>query len=131
MSLRTFQVGTPRRRGEGLRIGAVRYPPRGVSKPDYARLDYFDVWFPLLAPSRKLLGSLRGTERTPATVRRFFDRYEREILSNTDSKQALLLLAAIAERMPVSVGCYCEDESVCHRSVLLELLRRAMQGEVE
>ncbi len=128
MAIRSFRIGTPRPRGEGLRVGAVRFLPRGVQKKDYARLDYFDVWLPLLSPSRKLFAwALKGAglERDPEL---FFARYAREMTANTDARQTIALLAALGRRTAIAVGCYCADESRCHRSALLQLLRAAEPG---
>lgn len=121
LQLRAVQLGTARDPGEGLRIGTVRYLPRGVRKQDYARQDYFDVWLPSLAPSRELLSQLKNEE---LSLSRFFARYRSE-MSQTEPHQIILLLAELATRTPLSVGCYCEDESQCHRSVLVELIRKA------
>ena len=123
MQLRTVQLGTPRLKDEGLRIGTVRLLPRGVKKQDYARKDYFDVWLPILAPSRELLREFKNRELTPAA---FFRRYKKE-MSAPECRQTLQLLAAFAQRTPVSVGCYCQDESLCHRGVLVELIRAAVK----
>jgi len=122
LKLGTFRVGTRRRRSEGLRIGTVRFLPRGVLKRDDARRDYFDVWFPAVAPSRGLVGWLKSRTSSPAVQRRFAARYRRE-MQTADAARALELLAAIAQRTPISVGCYCEDEHRCHRSIPLELIR--------
>src|SRR5512137_393863 len=94
--IRTFQAGTPHKRGEGLRVGVVRYLPRGVKKKDYPRLDYFDVWLPLLAPSRELMKWVHvdPTERWST----FVVRYRREMLNHTDSRQAIQLLAKLAKQ---------------------------------
>lgn len=121
LQLRAVQLGAPRDPDEGLRIGTVRYLPRGVRKQDYARQDFFDVWLPTLAPSRELLAQVKH-EGLP--VSRFFARYRSE-MSETEPRQTIELLAEMAKRTPISVGCYCEDESQCHRSVLAELIRQA------
>ncbi len=122
LKLRTYRIGTPRQSGEGLRIGTVRYLPRGVRKQDYARLDQFDVWFPLVAPSQALVRWLR--EKTETRWAKFTERYQRE-MQRTDSRQAIQLLAEIARKTPISVGCYCEDETHCHRSILRKLIEEA------
>lgn len=121
MHLRTVRLGSPRTQGEGLRIGTVRYLPRGVRKSDLARRDYFDVWLPILAPSRKLLQQFKSGKGTTA---QFFAAYRRE-MKETDARQTIQLLAALARQTPIAVGCYCEDEAQCHRSVLIELIRDA------
>lgn len=123
--LSMFQIGTPRKRDEGLRLGTVRYLPRGVYKNDYAKLDLFDVWLPILAPSRKLLDWLKERVPTPQISKTFFARYERELLSNTDARQVIQTLAALAQKTPISIGCYCEDEARCHRHVLYKVIKSA------
>ena len=127
--LRTFRVGTPREAGEGLRIGAVRFLPRGVKKEDYARLDYFDVWFPLLAPSSELLGWLKSRDWPSEKIRwsKLETRYLAE-MNKTDARQAIKLLAELSRTTRLSIGCYCEDESACHRSILRKLIERAARG---
>lgn len=118
---KSVQLGSPRSRGEGLRIGTARYLPRGVHKEDYAKLDYFDVWLPNLAPSRELLRQFKHDE---VSLKGFFKKYRSE-MKETDARQLIQLLAATAQRTPISVGCYCEDERQCHRSVLADLIRAA------
>ena len=122
LKLRIYQLGTARQRGEGLRIGVVRHLPRGVRKEDYARLDYFDVWFPNVAPSAELLHWMHEDQET--RWGRFVVRYMRE-MKQPDSRHAIELLAALAQRTPLSIGCFCSDESHCHRSVLRDLIGRA------
>src|SRR5512145_518297 len=99
--LGTFRIGSPRSRGEGLRVGIVRFLPRGVKKEDYARLDYFDVWFPLLAPSSELLKSMKSGKWSSEQVRwsKFRERYIAE-MNKTDARQAIQLLAALARATP-------------------------------
>jgi len=120
MSIFIVQLGTPRRRGEGLRLGTVRRPPRGVPKADFARLDYYDVWFPNLAPSAELVREAQEAtdERAWAAYRRKF----RSQMSAPDRSRELDLLAALSHHTNLSLGCYCQDETRCHRSVLRELL---------
>ncbi|HUI78618.1 MAG TPA: DUF488 family protein [Bryobacteraceae bacterium] len=120
MSIFIVQLGTPRKRGEGLRIGTVRRPPRGVPKSDFARLNYYDVWFPNLSPSAELVRKALGAEDVKewAAFRRKFRRE----MSAHDACRELDLLAALSHHTNLSVGCYCRDESRCHRSVLRELL---------
>src|SRR2546425_40100 len=115
------RAGSPRQRGEGLRIGAVRFLPRGVSKRDYARKNHFDVWLPSLAPSRPLLTRFL---KSGMPVAPFFRQYRKE-MENTEPRQVIRLLAEIAKRTPIAICCYCEDERRCHRSVLIELIRKA------
>jgi len=117
----TARAGSPRQRGEGLRIGTVRFLPRGVSKKDYARKNYFDVWLPSLAPSRQLLSRFLKAGMPVAT---FFRQYRTE-MEGTEPRQVIRLLAEIAKRTPIAICCYCEDEARCHRSVLIELIRKA------
>jgi uncharacterized protein YeaO (DUF488 family) len=121
LQVQSVRAGSPRKRGEGLRIGAVRFLPRGVSKSNYGRKNYFDVWLPSLAPSRPLLTRFLKSGMPVAT---FFRRYRKE-MENTEPRQAIKLLAEIAKRTPIAICCYCEDETRCHRSVLIELIRRA------
>ena len=124
MAVRVVRLGTPRVAGEGLRIGTVRRPPRGVPKAEYAKRDYYDVWFPNLAPSLETM-KLAQQARTPAEWQAFVRRYRAE-MAEPEHAHALALLAALSKASDFSVGCYCEDESHCHRSVLRELL--AEQG---
>lgn len=120
MAIAIVRLGTPRKRGEGLRIGTVRRPPRGVPKADFAKLDYYDVWFPNLSPSAELVAEAlhAADDKAWAAFRRKF-RHE---MSAPDRSRELDVLAALSHHTNLSVGCYCEDESRCHRSVLRELL---------
>jgi uncharacterized protein YeaO (DUF488 family) len=120
MSILIVQLGTPRKRGEGVRLGTVRRPPRGVPKSDFARLDYYDVWFPNLSPSAELVHEALGAadERAWGAFRRKFRQEMRQL----DRSRELDLLAALSHQTSLSLGCHCEDESRCHRSVLRELL---------
>src|SRR5262245_7128599 len=126
LKLRTFRLGDPPKRGEGLRIGTTRRPPRGVPRSRWQRDHYFDIWFPLLAPSAGLIRRFRRS-RT-GDLRVFFVSYERELLRDAERRQALDLLAALALRIPISIGCFCEDESCCHRSRLRKLIERAARN---
>lgn len=110
LKLGTFRIGTPRRRGEGLRLGTVRFLPRGVPKRDYARRDYFDVWFPAVAPSRGLVRWLKSRTWSPAVQRRYATCYRREMRA-PDAVRALELLAAIARRTAISIGCSAKTSS--------------------
>lgn len=124
LKIRTYQLGTSRQVSEGLRIGVVRFPPRGVRKEDYARRNYYDVWLPLLAPSRDLLRWIHARDVSDAGVwREFTKRYRNEMLNNTNSRQTIRLLAKLAQRTPIAVGCHCADEKRCHRSLLLQLIQ--------
>ena len=120
MSVRVVRLGTPRGRGEGLRIGTVRRPPRGVPKKDFARQNWYDVWFPNLAPSLETM-KLGLSAETPAQWNQFAHRYKKE-MSSPEAKHDLALLAALSHHTNFSVGCYCEDEDHCHRSLLKQLL---------
>ena len=117
-----MRLGTPRRRGEGVRIGTARRPPRGVRKSDYARLNYYDAWLPELAPSQKLVSWALSQPWTDVRWKRFASTYRRE-MRDTRAERLIELLAALSKRANLSVGCYCEDERRCHRSLLRELLR--------
>ena len=124
--LRTYQLATPREPGEGLRVGVVRFPPRGVPRADLARLGYYDVWLPALAPSRALLAWIRSRYEQPSAWRTFRVRYARE-LAAPEARRLVELLAAAARRTPIAIGCYCEDEARCHRSVLRRVIAAAMR----
>lgn len=124
MPIRVVRLGSPRLPGEGLRLGTVRRPPRGVRKEDFARRDYFDLWFPDLAPSAPLVSWALSEPWTDARWKRYARAYQREI--RTPAAQRLIgLLAALSRQTDLSVGCYCEDESRCHRSLLRDLLVEA------
>ncbi len=120
MTIHIVRLGTPRRPGEGLRIGTVRRPPRGVKKEDYAARDIYDVWFPNLSPSEELVKEALGAA-DERSWRSFKRKFLAELKAPGPSKD-LDLLAALSHHTNVSVGCYCEDESRCHRSILRELL---------
>ena len=120
MSLRIVRLGTPRSRGEGIRIGTVRRPPRGVPKSEFAKRNWYDVWFPTLAPSLPTM-KLGLAARTPAQWNRYARKYRAE-MSRPDAVHAIRLLAELSRTTDFSVGCYCEDERWCHRSILRKLL---------
>ena len=120
MAVSIVRLGTPRRKGEGLRIGTVRFPPRGVPKADIAKRDFYDVWFPNLAPSPEMLKLGLGAA-TDAEWKRFVRRFEREMKA-PEARRTLDLLAALSHGASFSVGCYCADASRCHRSLLREML---------
>jgi uncharacterized protein YeaO (DUF488 family) len=122
VALRIVRLGSARRRGEGLRIGTARRPPRGVRKADYARRNFYDVWLPELAPSQKLVGWALAAPWSDARWRAFARRYRREMRSPA-AQHLIDVLAALSRRTNLSVGCYCEREERCHRSLLRELLR--------
>jgi uncharacterized protein YeaO (DUF488 family) len=121
MAIRIVRLGTARLAKEGLRIGTVRRPPRGVRKKDYARLDYFDLWLPELSPSAPLVSWLLSESITPKRWSAFERRYRHE-MAQPAAKRFINLLAALSSQTNFSVGCYCDDESHCHRSVLKRLL---------
>lgn len=121
MSIRVVRLGTPRLPGEGLRIGTVRRPPRGVPKSEFAKQNWYDVWFPNLAPSVATM-KLGLEAETPPQWNAFARKYRAE-MNTPEAKHTLALLAALSQSTDFSVGCYCEDESHCHRSILKELLR--------
>jgi len=120
MPVRIVRLGTPRLPNEGLRIGTVRRPPRGVPKSAFASGDWYDVWFPTLAPSAEVMGLGRGAA-TDAQWQSFVRHYRAE-MKRPEAEHALALLAAMSHGADFAVGCYCEDESRCHRSILRELL---------
>jgi uncharacterized protein YeaO (DUF488 family) len=120
MSLRIVRLGSARAAGEGLRLGTVRRPPRGVPKDRHASGNWYDLWLPDLAPSDALVVAARAAD-SPAAWRAFGRRYRAE-LARPESRRLLALLAALSHRTDLSVGCYCEDEARCHRSILREAL---------
>ena len=120
MSVRIVRLGSPRLPGEGLRIGTVRRPPRGVPKADFAKRDFYDVWLPNLAPSEALVKQALGAEDERAW-KTFVRKYRAEMKA-PDANRVLDLLAALSHETSFSVGCYCADETRCHRSILRELL---------
>jgi len=120
MAVRIVQLGSPRTRDEGLRIGTVRRPPRGVPKSEFASRNYYDVWLPNLAPSEQLLKAGRSA-KDDTDWRSFAKRYRSE-MSRAENSRVLDLLAALSHQANFSVGCYCNDEQRCHRSALRQLL---------
>lgn len=120
MAMRVVRLGSPRTAGEGLRIGTVRRPPRGVPKADFAKRDFYDVWLPALSPSEGLVKLALGAKDERAW-KTFVRRYRAEMKA-PEASHLLDLLAALSHRTSFSVGCYCADERRCHRSVLRELL---------
>jgi uncharacterized protein YeaO (DUF488 family) len=122
--IHVVRLGTPRGKREGLRLGTVRRPPRGVKKSDYARLDYYDVWLPELAPTSPLVSWALSE---PWTDRRWaqYARKYRAQMKRPEAQRLIALLAALSRQTDFSVGCYCERESRCHRSLLRELLAEA------
>lgn len=122
MAIRIVRLGTPRAPNEGLRLGTVRRPPRGVKKEDFARRDYYDLWLPALAPSQPLVSRAMSQPWTLARWKKFARQYRAE-MNRPEPKQMIELLARLSHEVSFSVGCYCEREERCHRSVLTELLR--------
>jgi uncharacterized protein YeaO (DUF488 family) len=121
MGVHIVRLGTPRQAGEGVRIGTVRRPPRGVRKQDYAARNYYDAWLPELAPSTPLVSFALSKPFTPARWASYSRRYRSEMKAPA-AQRLLALLAALSKHTEFSVGCYCEDESHCHRSLLRQLL---------
>ncbi|HEU0006593.1 MAG TPA: DUF488 family protein [Terriglobia bacterium] len=120
MAVRVVRLGSKRSEGEGIRIGTVRLPPRGIPKAEFASQNWYDVWFPNLAPSlgtMKLAQSSQTTRQWTAFVKKY-----RAEMAMPDNRHSLALLATLSHHTNFSVGCYCEDEAHCHRSVLRTLL---------
>ncbi|MEA2764960.1 MAG: hypothetical protein QOK07_1364 [Gemmatimonadaceae bacterium] len=124
MSIRVVRIGSPRHPAEGLRLGTVRRPPRGVKKEDYARRDFFDVWMPDLAPRADLVSWALSEPFTPARWSRYEKAY-RSQMKEPSARRLISLLAALSHQTDFSVGCYCADETKCHRSILRDLLSDA------
>ncbi len=120
MVVRVVRLGSEREKDEGLRIGTVRRPPRGVPKSKFAAQNWYDVWFPNLAPSVETMKAAQ--QATTAKAWTAFTRKYRAEMATADNARAIELLAALSHRTNFSVGCYCEDEAHCHRSVLRALL---------
>jgi uncharacterized protein YeaO (DUF488 family) len=120
MPITIVRLGSPRKAKEGLRLGTVRRPPRGVPKSEYAKKDFYDVWLPNLSPSQALMkvGKAAHDKRSWS----IFERKFRSEMNAPDAGKILDLLAALSHRTDFSVGCYCNDESRCHRSILRQLL---------
>lgn len=123
MTVFIVKLGSPRLSGEGLRLGTVRRPPRGVPKAELAARDWYDLWFPVLAPSADTLRQWK-TDPSPAHWPAFSKRYRAE-MDAPDARHTIALLAALSHRTDFSVGCYCADEAHCHRSLLRALLADA------
>jgi len=120
MAIRVVQLGSPRTPGEGLRVGTVRRPPRGVPKAEHASRDFYDVWLPELAPSEGLVKE--GLHAADERAWRAFARRYRAEMKRPDALRLLVVLAALSRQAKLSVGCYCAEEGRCHRSVLKALL---------
>ena len=123
MSVRIVRLGTPRSADEGPRLGTVRRPPRGVPKSEFAKRDFYDAWYPNLAPSVETMKLGQGAE-TAAQWSRFVKAYRSE-MARPDAARTIEVLALLSRHANFSLGCYCEDESRCHRSLLRELLSSA------
>lgn len=121
MAIKVVRLGSPRTAGEGLRLGTVRRPPRGVPKAEYGERDFYDVWLPELAPSETLLKAARGA-RDARAWRAFVRRYRAE-MKTPSATRLLILLSVLSQGTAFSVGCFCPDEERCHRSILAALLR--------
>ncbi len=129
MSVRVVRLGTPRHPDEGTRIGTVRRPPRGVPKAEFASRDFYDVWFPNLSPSPELVKHALASQADLSAAGEkewaAFTRGYRAEMARPENAHAIALLAAMSKSSNFSVGCYCEDEARCHRSILRALLRQA------
>lgn len=128
MTLRIVRLGEPRRPDEGLRIGTVRRPPRGVPKEEFASRDFYDVWMPLLSPTPELVKQAQAAQAAHDKDQQdkgwqTFVRHFRAEMRDGDASRLLDMLAALSHQTNLSVGCYCEEEAHCHRSVLRELLK--------
>lgn len=123
MAIRIVRLGSPRSQDEGLRLGTVRRLPRGVPKSEFGRRDYYDVWYPLLSPTPELVAeALAAQDAGDDKAWRAFVRRFRAEMAAPDASRTLDLLAALSHQTNFSMGCYCEDEAHCHRSILRELL---------
>ena len=129
MTVRIVRLGTPRHPGEGTRIGTVRRPPRGVPKAEFASGDWYDVWFPNLSPSPELVKLALASQSDLSAVGEkewaAFTRGYRKEMADPENAHAIALLATLSRQSNFSVGCYCENEARCHRSILRALLRDA------
>jgi uncharacterized protein YeaO (DUF488 family) len=120
VAIAIVRLGSPRRTDEGLRLGTVRRPPRGVRKTEFAARDFYDVWLPSLAPSQELMALVRGAQDERSW--RTFERKFRAEMNKPDAARVLDLLAALSHQTSFSMGCYCENEERCHRSILRQVL---------
>jgi uncharacterized protein YeaO (DUF488 family) len=120
MPIAVVRLGSARGPREGLRIGTVRRPPRGVPKTQFAKLDFYDVWLPNLAPSQELVAFAQRSKGEPSW--KIFERKYRAEMNKADTARVLDLLAAFSHHTNFSIGCYCENELRCHRSILKKLL---------
>jgi uncharacterized protein YeaO (DUF488 family) len=124
MAIRVVRLGTPRLRDEGLRVGTVRRPPRGVPRSEYGARDYYDVWLPELAPSAPVVSAAMAAPWTDARWRQFARAYRRE-MSAPQARHLIEMLASLSHQTDFAVGCYCENAERCHRALLRELLKAA------
>ena len=124
MAIRVVRLGTARAPGEGLRLGTVRRPPRGVKKEDYGRRNFYDTWLPELAPSAPLVSWALSEPWTDLRWETYAERYRAE-MRQPSAQRLIALLAGLSAQTNFSLGCYCEDESRCHRSLLRTLLADA------
>ncbi|HEY4734484.1 MAG TPA: DUF488 family protein [Gemmatimonadaceae bacterium] len=124
MAIRVVRLGGPRHPDEGTRLGTVRRPPRGVRKEDYGRRDYFDVWLPDVAPSGELVSWALSEPFTPKRWARYEKAYRAQ-MKKPPARRLIALLAAMSQQTDFSIGCYCENETKCHRSILRDLLVEA------
>ncbi len=122
--IRVVRLGAPRATDEGLRLGTVRRPPRGVPKAEFASRDFYDVWLPELAPSADVVSEALSQAWTDASWRRFTRTYQKQ-MREPHAQHLIAVLAALSHQTNLSVGCYCEDASRCHRTLLKDLLRDA------
>ena len=120
MAIRVVRLGTSRSANEGLRVGTVRWPPRGVPKSEHASRDFYDVWLPELSPSEKLVKEAQAAKDERAWAA--FEKRYRSEMKRPEAERLLALLAGLSRQTNLSVGCYCADEMRCHRSVLKKLL---------
>jgi uncharacterized protein YeaO (DUF488 family) len=121
VAIRIVRLGSPRAPEEGLRLGTVRRPPRGVKKADFAKRDYYDLWLPMLSPSQPVVSRAMSQPWTDARWAKFVRDYRAE-MNRPEPKQMIELLARLSHEVNFAVGCYCENEQRCHRSVLRTLL---------
>lgn len=119
MAISIVKLGTPRKHKD-LRLGTVRRPPRGVKKEDFSKLDYYDVWLPILSPSLPLM-KFALASKDQKSWNQFVKKFKGE-MKKPDAVHTLDMLAALSHKTEISLGCYCEDENHCHRSILRELL---------
>mgnify|MGYP001004554276 CR=1 FL=1 len=122
MSIRIVHLGTPRYPDEGIRFGTVRRPPRGIKKTDYAKLNFYDVWLPNLSPSEALLQKIKSGDISSGW--KTFEQRFRAELKQPDKAHLLDALAALSHTANFSIGCYCKDEKICHRSILRDELKK-------